>query len=124
MMPGPSSVPPLDLLGDLVVQARKAGAEAADAVLIDSVSLSVGMRLGELERLERAEAGDVGLRILLGKRQAFVRPPPWPSWWPAPWPWPASFPKTRGVAWPIPPISRPTFPNWMCAIRPSRPPNI
>ena len=72
MMPGPSSVSPLDLLGDLVARARKAGAEAADAVLIDSVSLSVGMRLGELERLERAEAGDVGLRVLLGKRQAFV----------------------------------------------------
>ena len=71
-MSGPSSVSPLDLLGDLVASARKAGAEAADAVLIDSVSLSVGMRLGALERLERAEAGDVGLRVLLGKRQAFV----------------------------------------------------
>ncbi|OAN48078.1 modulator protein [Paramagnetospirillum marisnigri] len=71
-MPGPTSPSPLDLLGDLVAKARKAGAEAADAVLIDSVSLSVGMRLGELERLERAEAGDVGLRVLMGKRQAFV----------------------------------------------------
>lgn len=72
-MSGPTtSPPPLELLGDLVASARKAGAEAADAVLIDSVSLSVGMRLGELERLERAEAGDIGLRVLLGRRQAFV----------------------------------------------------
>lgn len=71
-MPGPTSPSPLDLLGDLVARARKAGADAADAVLIDSTSLSVGMRLGELERLERAEAGDVGLRVLIGKRQAFV----------------------------------------------------
>ncbi|CAA7626980.1 TldD/PmbA family protein [Magnetospirillum sp. SS-4] len=71
-MPGPSSPSPLDLLVDLVARARKAGAEAADAVLIDSTSLSVGMRLGQLERLERAEAGDVGLRVLLGRRQAFV----------------------------------------------------
>ena len=70
-MAGPSPTP-LDLLGDLVARARKAGAEAADAVLIDSVSLAVGLRLGELERLERAESGDVGLRVLIGKRQAFV----------------------------------------------------
>ncbi|KIL97638.1 TldE protein part of TldE/TldD proteolytic complex [Paramagnetospirillum magnetotacticum MS-1] len=67
-----SGLSPLDLLSDLVADARKAGAEAADAVLIDSASLSVGMRLGALERLERAESGDVGLRVLIGKRQAFV----------------------------------------------------
>ncbi|RAU22935.1 modulator protein [Paramagnetospirillum kuznetsovii] len=67
-----TSPSPLDVLGDLVARARKAGAEAADAVLIDSIALSVGLRLGELERLERAESGDVGLRVLMGKRQAFV----------------------------------------------------
>jgi PmbA protein len=67
-----SGLSPLDLLSDLVSDARKAGAEAADAVLIDSASLSVGMRLGALERLERAESGDVGLRVLIGRRQAFV----------------------------------------------------
>ena len=71
-MSGPTSPSPLDLLGDLVARARKAGADAADAVLIDSASLSVGMRLGALERLERAESGDIGLRVLMGKRQAFV----------------------------------------------------
>lgn len=68
-MPSPS---PLDLLSDLVAAARRKGAEAADAVLIDSSSLSVGLRLGALERLERAESGDVGLRVLIGRRQAFV----------------------------------------------------
>ncbi|EME68783.1 Zn-dependent protease [Paramagnetospirillum caucaseum] len=67
-----SGISPLDLLSDLVADARKAGAEAADAVLIDSASLSVGLRLGALERLERAESGDVGLRVLIGRRQAFV----------------------------------------------------
>lgn len=67
-----SATTPLDLLSDLVAAARKAGADAADAVLIDSASLSVGMRLGALERLERAESGDVGLRVLIGRRQAFV----------------------------------------------------
>ncbi|MBF0325291.1 MAG: TldD/PmbA family protein [Alphaproteobacteria bacterium] len=60
------------LLQDLVAQARKAGADAADAVQIDSVSLSVGVRLGKMERLERSESGDLGLRVLIGKRQAMV----------------------------------------------------
>lgn len=62
----------LALLEGLVAKAKSAGAHAADAVLIDSVSLSVGWRLGKLERLERSESGDVGLRVLLGKRQAMV----------------------------------------------------
>jgi PmbA protein len=62
----------LSLLSDLVAKARRAGADAADAVLIDSASLSLGYRLGKLERLERSESGDVGLRVLVGKRQAMV----------------------------------------------------
>ncbi|EPY00330.1 TldD/PmbA family protein [Magnetospirillum fulvum] len=71
-MPGPLIPAPLDLLGDLVAAARRAGADEADAVLIDSVSLSVGLRLGTLERLERSEGGDIGLRVLIGRQQAFV----------------------------------------------------
>ena len=62
----------LDLLDDLLARAKAAGAEAADAVLFDSVSLSHAQRLGELERLEREESRDLGLRVLLGKHQAFV----------------------------------------------------
>ncbi|MGE5503759.1 MAG: TldD/PmbA family protein [Actinomycetota bacterium] len=62
----------LDLLHDLVARAKRAGADAADAVLVDSVSLSLAFRLGKLERLERAESGDVGLRVLIGRRQAMV----------------------------------------------------
>lgn len=62
----------LALLDSLVAKAKSAGADAADAVLLDSISVSVGWRLGKLERLERSEGGDVGLRVLLGKRQAMV----------------------------------------------------
>jgi PmbA protein len=62
----------LDLLQDLVAKAKAAGADAADAVQVDSVSLSVGVRLGALERLERSESGDLGLRVLIGRRQAMV----------------------------------------------------
>ncbi|MCA1908256.1 MAG: TldD/PmbA family protein [Magnetospirillum sp.] len=62
----------LSLLDDLVAKARQAGADAADAVSVDTVSLSVGVRLGELERMERSEGDDIGLRVLIGKRQAMV----------------------------------------------------
>ncbi|CAA7617559.1 TldD/PmbA family protein [Magnetospirillum sp. UT-4] len=62
----------LVLLERLVAKARAAGADAADAVLVDSVSLSVGIRLGALERMERSESGDIGLRVLVGRRQAMV----------------------------------------------------
>ncbi len=62
----------LGLLQDLVGRARAAGADAADAVQVDSVALSAGVRLGRLERLERSESGDLGLRVLIGRRQAMV----------------------------------------------------
>lgn len=62
----------LNLLTDLIAKAKTAGADAADAVLVDSASLSVAYRLNRLERLERSESGDIGLRVLVGKRQAMV----------------------------------------------------
>src|SRR5437762_10680252 len=62
----------IDLLQDLVARARKAGADAADAVLFNGVSLSHARRLGKVEKLERSESQDLGLRVLVGKRQAMV----------------------------------------------------
>ncbi len=62
----------LSLLSDLVAKAKKAGADAADAVHFRSTGLSHAQRLGAPERLEREESQDVGLRVLLGKRQAIV----------------------------------------------------
>jgi PmbA protein len=62
----------LDLIADLIAKARARGADAADAVLVGSVALSNAQRLGELERLEREESQDLGLRVLIGGRQAIV----------------------------------------------------
>lgn len=62
----------LNLLTDLIAKAKTAGADAADAVLVDQASLSVAYRLGKPEKVERSEAGDVGLRVFVGKRQAMV----------------------------------------------------
>lgn len=62
----------LNLLEDLIRKARGAGADAADAVLFDSASVSLSQRLGKSEKLERSESGDLGLRVFIGKRQAIV----------------------------------------------------
>src|SRR5215211_2841586 len=56
----------------LVDAARRAGADASDAVAVRSVSLGVEVRDGHVEETERAEADDVGLRVQIGRRQAVV----------------------------------------------------
>ncbi len=62
----------LNLLEDLITKAKKTGADAADAVLVKGVSLSKSIRMGKPEHLERSESCDIGLRVLVGKRQAMV----------------------------------------------------
>lgn len=64
--------PTLDFLSDLVEKARAAGADSADAVLHHGVSVSVERRLGQIEKLERSEGQDLGLRVFIGQRQAIV----------------------------------------------------
>jgi PmbA protein len=56
----------------LVKAAGAAGADAADAVAMRSVSQSVEVRDGAVEESERAEGNDMGLRVLVGRRQAVV----------------------------------------------------
>lgn len=63
---------PLSMLGDLIAKAKVAGAAAADAVHLSSTGLSHAQRLGAPERLERDESQEIGLRVLLGRRQAIV----------------------------------------------------
>jgi len=65
------------LIQDLVDRALKAGADAADAVAGLSTSLSHAQRLGKTEKLERQESQDLGLRVLIGKRQAIVSSNDW-----------------------------------------------
>ncbi len=62
----------LDILNDIIGSAKGFGAEAADAVMFDSASIELSVRLGKTEKLERAESRDLGLRVLIGKRQAVV----------------------------------------------------
>ena len=56
----------------LVKAARAAGADAADAVAMRSVSQSVEVRDGAVEESQRSEGDDMGLRVLVGRKQAVV----------------------------------------------------
>lgn len=56
----------------LVEAAKKAGADAADAVAVRGVSHGVEVRDGKVESSERSEGDDVGLRVFVGKRQAVI----------------------------------------------------
>ena len=61
-----------NLTGRLLEAAIRAGADAADAVAVAGISVSVDVRGGMLEQAERAEGTEIGLRVLMGQRQACV----------------------------------------------------
>jgi PmbA protein len=64
---------PADELAQAMLQAaRRAGAETADAIVIDTAAQSVDIRQGRLEEAQRAESTEIGLRVLVGRRQACV----------------------------------------------------
>jgi PmbA protein len=62
----------IDRAARLVEDARRAGADAADAVALRAMSVSVQVRDGAVEESERSEGDDVGLRVFVGRRQAVV----------------------------------------------------
>lgn len=66
------TAPDLSQLASLIDSARKAGADAADAILVKSTSLSAILRLDQTERVERSESADLGLRVFVGRRMAIV----------------------------------------------------
>jgi len=61
-----------DLTEALLFAALQAGADAADAIAVRGTSLSIDVLDGKLEHAERAEGTDIGMRVLIGKRQACV----------------------------------------------------
>jgi PmbA protein len=57
---------------DLVAAAKRAGADAGDALYVCNESTSVSVRLGALEDVERSEGETIGLRLFVGQRSASV----------------------------------------------------
>jgi PmbA protein len=68
----PASAPDANLLADLLKWAKAAGADTADALYVNGEAISVAQRMGEREKLESSEGRDLGLRVFVGRRQAFV----------------------------------------------------
>ena len=68
-MPNPKLVETLDTL---LLKAKQAGAEDADGIVTYGRSLSVSVRGGTLEDIDNSEGRDVGLRVMIGGRQACV----------------------------------------------------
>lgn len=61
-----------DRAQDLVERARRAGADAADAVYGANSSEGIQIRLGKLEDVERSESEHISLRVFLGQRSASI----------------------------------------------------
>lgn len=70
--PSPDKPQGLELARAIVKAALAKGADQADALLVEDVSVSASCRLGKLEDVERAEGLDAGLRVLIGQRQGIV----------------------------------------------------
>src|SRR5476651_1077758 len=63
---------PQAILATVLARAKSAGADGADALFVEGVSSAVSYRLGKLEDVERAESYDLGLRVFVGQKIAFV----------------------------------------------------
>jgi PmbA protein len=61
-----------DRVTALVEAAKRAGADAADAVAVRGRSNGVSVRLGKVESTESSESEDVSLRVFVGRRVASV----------------------------------------------------
>lgn len=61
-----------ELTTAMLAAAKRAGADAADAIATDGRALSIDVRNGALEHAERTEGLEIGLRVLIGHRQACV----------------------------------------------------
>lgn len=74
-MSSDAPITPEDLspaLKTLLSKAAHYGADAADVIATHGRSLSVAVRGGELEDVDNSEGKDIGLRVMVGKRQACV----------------------------------------------------
>ncbi len=60
------------LTQQLLDAAKRAGADSADAMALHGTSVEIDVRQGKLEQAERSEGIDIGLRVMIGQRQANV----------------------------------------------------
>ena len=56
----------------LIKKSKKSGADSVDVVYIENTNIDVGCRLKKIEKLERSESNDIGLRFIKNKKQVIV----------------------------------------------------
>jgi PmbA protein len=62
----------LSVASDVVARAMKRGATSADALAVEGGSTEVSINEGKVEKLERSESRDIGLRVFSGQSSAFI----------------------------------------------------
>jgi PmbA protein len=62
----------LNVASDVVSRAMKKGATAADVLAVESGSTEIEIRHGKIEKLERSESRDIGLRVFVGESSAII----------------------------------------------------
>ena len=56
----------------LIKKSKQNGADSVDVVYVKNTSIDVGCRLKKIEKLERSESNDLGLRFIKKKKQVIV----------------------------------------------------
>jgi PmbA protein len=62
----------LNIAADVMARALKLGATAADAMAVERRDTEVSIRQGVVEKLEQAEAKEIGLRVFAGQSSAMI----------------------------------------------------
>ena len=70
--PSRGNMPVADAMTYLLSEVKRLGADAADILAVEGTDISVAVRQGKTETVQRSESGGLGLRVLVGKRQAMV----------------------------------------------------
>ena len=56
----------------LIKESKKSGADNVDVIYVQSTNIDIGCRLKKIEKLERSESNDLGLRYLKNKKQVIL----------------------------------------------------
>ena len=56
----------------LIKKSKKNGADNVDVLYVENINIDVGCRLKKIEKLERSESNDLGLRFIKNKKQVIV----------------------------------------------------
>ena len=56
----------------LIKKSKKSGADSVDVLYVENTNIDIGSRLKRIEKLERSESNDMGLRFIKDKRQVVV----------------------------------------------------